>query len=213
MAETPEPREFKPEFSNEIDIESIIAAPLVAASKANVVMATGQQQFLLDFCFEKNDDGSYEPRMIKMVMKKGILIPGDSRDEPAKIEVERLTFSVPLLCIVPFSSLAVDNVKIDFDMELTSAISEEYTSKTSDPEKITENKCRLNGRISGGYEGDGESNATTINKNYKRQRSSTLKVSLNAGPLPLSNGLLLMLDMYTKAIHPLPEPETDTETT
>lgn len=212
MAKSSEPKEFKPEFSNEIDIESIIAAPLVAASKANVVMATGQQQFLLDFCFEKKDDGSYEPRMIKMVMKKGVLIPGENRDVPATIEIERLTFSVPLLCIVPFSSLAVDKVTIDFDMELTSAISKEYTNKTTESEKITDKKCRLNGRISSGHEGEGESD-TSISKSYKRRRSSTLKVSLNAGPLPLSNGLLFMLDLYTKAIQPLPEPETNSETT
>jgi hypothetical protein len=208
----PEPKELKLEFSNEIDIEAIIAAPLVAASKANVVMATGQQQFLLDFCFEKKDDGSYEPRMIKMVMKKGVLIPGENRDDPVTLKIERLTFSVPLLCIVPFSSLAVDKVTVDFDMELTSAISEDYTNKTTEPEKITDKKCRLNGRISSGSEDAGESD-TSISRNYRRKRSSTLKVSINAGPLPLSNGLLFMLDLYTKAIQPLPQPETDSETT
>ena len=207
-----EPNDLKLEFSNEIDIEAIIAAPLIAASKANVVMATGQQQFLLDFCFEKKDDGSYEPRMINMVMKKGVLIPSENRDDPATLKIERLTFSVTLLCIVPFSSLAVDKVTVDFDMELTSAISVDYTDKTTGPEKITDKKCRLNGRISSGSEDAGVSD-TSISRTYRRKRSSTLKVSLNAGPLPLSNGLLFMLDLYTKAIQPLPEPETDSETT
>lgn len=39
---------FKPQFGAELNIESIIGAPLVAASKANVMMLTGQAQFLLD---------------------------------------------------------------------------------------------------------------------------------------------------------------------
>ena len=44
---------FKPQFGAELNIESIIGAPLVAASKANVMMLTGQAQFLLDYCFTK----------------------------------------------------------------------------------------------------------------------------------------------------------------
>lgn len=205
-------QEFKPEFGNEIDIESIIAAPLVAASKANVVMAMGQQQFLLDFCFEKKDDGSYEPRMVKMVMEKGIVDHDKEPNDPGYIKMERLAFSVPLLCIVPFSSLAVDKVTVDFDMELTSAISEEYGKNKKKSDKITGKKCRLNGRISSRREGEGESE-TSVSRTYKRQQSSTLKVSLNAGPLPLTNGMLFMLDLYTKAIQPYPESETNTETT
>ena len=38
---------FKPQFGAELNIESIIGAPLVAASKANVMMLTGQAQLLL----------------------------------------------------------------------------------------------------------------------------------------------------------------------
>ena len=45
---------FKPQFGAELNIESIIGAPLVAASKANVMMLTGQAQFLLDYCFLHN---------------------------------------------------------------------------------------------------------------------------------------------------------------
>ena len=42
----PQNQSFKPSFNSEINIESIISAPLVAASKANVVMVTGQTRFL-----------------------------------------------------------------------------------------------------------------------------------------------------------------------
>ena len=38
---------FKPQFGAELNIESIIGAPLVAASKANVMMLTGQLNFCL----------------------------------------------------------------------------------------------------------------------------------------------------------------------
>ena len=36
---------LNPDYSSELNIESIISAPLIAASKANVVMVTGQTRF------------------------------------------------------------------------------------------------------------------------------------------------------------------------
>jgi hypothetical protein len=201
---------FEPNFSNEIDIDSIISAPLVAASKANVVMATGQQRFLLDFCFDKNVDGSYMPKLIKMVMVKGVIVPDEYEKESEglkepgfTIKEERLSFSIPLLCIIPFSSLAIETVTIDFNIELTSAISSE--SKTAENE-IIDKKAHLKGRISVDRESD-----RSFKQNYKSNSSSSLKVNLHAGKLPLANGLLLLLDLYTKAIQPLPQVPANAE--
>jgi Protein of unknown function (DUF2589) len=204
----PEPtvRSFTPDFNNEIDIESIITAPLVAASKANVVMATGQQRFLLDYCFTLNEeDKTYEPILIKMVMVKSIIDHTKQEGDPDYINEVRLVFSVPLLCIVPFSSLAVEKVKITFDLELTSAISAETT--LSKEGKMIDKKAFLKGRISSSSDREFSSSSdreldASGKRNYKSQKSSTIKVSLNAGTLPLSTGFLYILDLYTKAIQP-----------
>ena len=47
---------FKPQFGAELNIESIIGAPLVAASKANVMMLTGQAQFCLLYTSDAADE-------------------------------------------------------------------------------------------------------------------------------------------------------------
>lgn len=191
---------FNPNYSSELNIESIISAPLVAASKANVVMLTGQTRFLLDYCFTKKDTSStYEPVMIEMVMVKGVADPTKEPDDPDYIKKTEMTFSIPLLCLIPINSLAIDKVTVDFDMEITSV-----TSYNTEKEKgIIDKKAQLNGKISskrdeGCNPGQGQ---------YKSQSSSRLTVNINAGPLPLPVGVLTILDLYSKAIQPLPKKE------
>lgn len=182
---------FNPQF-NELDIESIISAPLVAASKANVVMVTGQKNFLLDYCFERKKDGNYEPIMIQMSISKGVVENDPVTGDPILKKFD-LAFSVPLLCLVPLSSLAVDKVTVDFDMEITSATSRDANND------IIDSKVQLNGRIS---------NRPTPGDSDKAQNTSQMKsklsVNINAGPLPLPVGILTILDLYTKAIQPYP---------
>lgn len=65
---------FKPQFGAELNIESIIGAPLVAASKANVMMLTGQAQFLLDYCFTKEEGSDLrQPLMIEMILSQPVV--------------------------------------------------------------------------------------------------------------------------------------------
>jgi hypothetical protein len=185
---------FKPNFGSELNIESLISAPLIAASKANVAMVTGQARFLLDYCFVKTTTGTYEPIMIKMSLSKGILDSSKKPGDPDYIRVESLNFNLPLLCIIPLSSIAVDNVKIDFDMEITSVTS--YETQHG----ILEKRAILNGKISNSSSESNESGKSQ----HKSQSSNRLKVNINAGPLPLPLGVLTILDIYNKAIQPIP---------
>ncbi len=186
---------FKPNFSSELNIESIISAPLIAASKANVAMVTGQARFLLDYCFQKDEErGTHEPVMITMSLTKGVIDETKTPDDPDYIRLQTLNFSMPLLCLVPLSSIVVDKVTIDFDMEITSVSSYESTHG------ILQKQAILNGKISNSNQSTNDSSKNQ----YKSQSSSKLKVNVNAGPLPLPLGVLAILDMYTKAIQPVP---------
>lgn len=187
---------FNPNFSKELNIESIISAPLVAASKANVFMVTGQTRFLLDYCFtqkEGDSDATREPVMIEMAMQRGVIDHDKKPDEPGYINLVKMTFSVPLLCLVPLNSLVIDKVTVDFDMEITSVTS--YDSNHG----ILDKQAQLHGRIC-----RNSSDSGSGNKN-DRQSSSKLKVNINAGPLPLPVGVLAILDLYTKSIQPIPK--------
>lgn len=196
MAE-PTLKTFRPSFSKELNIESIISAPLVAASKANVVMVTGQTKFLLEYCFTKNkESNTYEPKMIEMSMTRAEIVPAVKQGEPDIIKEHKLTFNLPLLTLISLNSLAIDKVTVNFDLEITSVTSYEQLGGDGKP---LHKQAQLNGRIS--YDPNQQSNDKGQNKSSMR---SQLKVNINAGPLPLPVGVLTIIDLYTKSIQPLP---------
>jgi hypothetical protein len=190
----PNNQSFKPNFSKELNIESIISAPLIAASKANVVMVTGQTRFLLDYCFSKTgESNTYEPVMIEMSITRSEIDHDKNPGDPDYFKNTKLNFSLPLLTLIPLNSLVIDKVTVDFDMEITSVTS--YDSSHG----IIDKQAQLNGKISN----SSDQNCKDPNQN-KSQSTSNLKVNISAGPLPLPKGVLTIIDLYTKAIQPFP---------
>ncbi|TCC90058.1 DUF2589 domain-containing protein [Pedobacter frigiditerrae] len=212
-------QKFNPNFSKALDIESLISAPLVAVSKANVVMAQGQTRFLLEYCFKKNGDG-YEPILIQMALTKPVIdrgkvavkaiaasapgvIPVVEAVEaapavPQSIQLVTTHFSLPLLTIVPMNSLVVDKVTIDFDMEITSVASKPSNGTNESGNKITDRKAQLYGKVS-----DSGSNSNRDSKNQSKI-SNKVKININAATLPLPAGVLTIIDLYTKSIQAVP---------
>lgn len=187
----------------DLNIESIISAPLIAVSKANAMMVTGQTRFLLDYCFTKITEkvvdpttnktvkkSKYKPILIEMMMTKSDLKPaegmeGEANYTPARIEYTELSFNVPLLCIVPISNLAIDKVDFDFNLHITSIT-------TYNNDGPIEKKAQLNGKISA---------QDSTNSKYNMEKTEDLKLNISAKQLPLPKGVLSILDLYTKNIH------------
>lgn len=158
---------------SEINLDSIISAPMVAVSKANSMMLSGQSEFLLNYCFNRltTSDNSitYEPKMIVLVVKK--------RDEDDSF------IEIPLLTLLPVNSLAIDKMKVEFNMEITS-----ISSYKANDDNSLERKAQLSGKLSG----DKKNSVNAINSN------KNLSVFVEASKLPLPNGLLNIIDMYSK---------------
>ena len=192
-------RPFNPGGNRGLNIESILTAPLVAASTANSMMLKEQTQFLMDFCFSKNGD-VYDPVMIEMSLTNSVIEPGQTRNDDAKITRIQTTFHLPLITIIPINSLAVDNVSIEFDMEITSQYetNADESNNLSKSQGDTSSKVQLMGKVS--YDSK-ESNSSQS----KYQNSSRLKVNINAGQLPLPVGLTSLLDLYMKSVMPAPK--------
>lgn len=198
---------FKPQFGAELNIESIIGAPLVAASKANVMMLTGQAQFLLDYCFTKEEgSGLRQPLMIEMLLSQPVVDHTKQPTDPGYISINKMAFQVPLLCLLPLNSLAIDKVDVDFDLEITSVGSYNYQSKVNEEMQLVERKAVLNGRIAPARQCSKNSN-----EQYDSTLTSRLKVNIHAGSLPLPKGVLAILDLYTKSIQPVPRTDKPSE--
>ncbi|MGG5507095.1 MULTISPECIES: DUF2589 domain-containing protein [unclassified Myroides] len=179
----------------ELNIESIISAPLIALSKANSMMLNGQALAILSQYFTKVEKKNkplstetatvYQPKMINMILTT-------NRKEEEEIPTQEVLFQVPLISIVPLNTIALQKMRVIFSLEITSTTS--YTNNTND---IIERKAQLNGKIS-------MNNLENPTRDaYAKASQRTLKVELKAGPLPLPLGILNILDVYSKTIHPL----------
>ena len=193
---------FKPQFGAELNIESIIGAPLVAASKANVMMLTGQAQFLLDYCFTKEEGSDLrQPLMIEMVLSQPVVDHTKQPTDPGYISINKMAFQVPL------NSLAIDKINVDFDLEITSVGSYNYESKVNADVQLVERKAVLNGRIAPAK----QEYKRNSHEQYDGTLSSRLKVNIHAGRLPLPKGVLTILDLYTKSIQPIQKIDKQSE--
>lgn len=183
-----------PTLENQLSIESLITAPLVAASKANVVMVTGQTRALLENCFNKGEDGAYEPVMIRMSMTRGFVQPEASASDADFIKPVTLTFSVPLICLIPINNIVVNKVNVQFNMEITAVASKDQKSMLPGVSPVVDDKAVLLGKIA---------RRPSRAKDQPRARgSSHLQVNIRAAPLPLPLGLLTVLDLYSKSVQP-----------
>lgn len=186
-----------------LDIGAIISAPLVAAASANSMMLKEQTRFLMDFCFTQKGNNQYEPVLIEMSITRSVIEPSSGKNETPIIRRIESKFSLPLLTILPINSLAVDNVTVDFNLEITSQSSVDANDSNVNTSNFgaSGEKTQMNGKIS--Y--DSKEQANSSNKSQKKtQNSSKLQVHVNAGPLPLPVGVSTLLDLYVKSIQPLP---------
>lgn len=190
-------RNLKPNANSELTIDALISSPLVAASKANAEMMLGQTQFILNTCFTKKggEANSYDPIMIQMSLSQSIIDSNKLPSDEDYMTIKKINFEVPLFCLIPINSLAIDKITVDFVMEVTSTSSWKLTDEDIDKtgKRVNKKQAQLNGKIKGGSNG---------NSQYTKDSSSKLTVHINASPLPLPMGMLTILDLYSKNINP-----------
>lgn len=194
-------QKLAPQSNSEISIEAMISSPLVAASKANAEMMLGQTNFYLRNCFAKNDHGGYDPIMVKMALTRSVIDNNKLPSDDDYITIEKMDFEVPIFCLIPINSLAIDKITVDFNMEITSTTSWELTEDDhkNTGKRVLNKQAQLNGKISSDTEGKSQ---------YSRGSKSKLKVHINASPLPLPLGVLSILELYSKNINPVSTPKT-----
>lgn len=179
---------------SELNIESIISAPLIALSKANTMILNGQTTSILDQYFTKTKRKTrgdtikakylYQPKMINMVLTKFMKVEGETKPYD-------VVFQVPLISIAPLNSIAIQKMNIAFNLDITST-----TSYINQSNTIIERKAQLNGKISNTNQ---ENNTAP---NYSKSNQRMLKINIQAGPLPLPLGVLNILELYSKNIQP-----------
>src|SRR5438067_1111878 len=103
-----------------LPIEHLVGAPLKAASDAQLMLAQSLVQFIEQVGFQPHPPESLEPRVARQI---GFSMTRPGQTKEGDIFQERVDLSVPFLTIVPIPNLAVDNVSVDFEMNVHSSIS------------------------------------------------------------------------------------------
>ena len=197
----------------------LIGAPLKAAAEANQMMAVTQVNFLLDTAFKYNaTDDNYAPIMVTMSITRGVLVPVDPTKpniEP-KIEEVTATFDIPLLTLIPLNTLAVDDVSINFDMEVASSFSESTNEKTEESMAAEASWSAKVGygvfsaEVKGSVSYD-SSSSTSHDTAYEKSNSAKYSVGVHAGQLPLPDGVKVIIAAFTNAISPIEMPVAATQ--
>lgn len=188
-----------------LPMKALIGAPLKAATDANAMIAQSQTQFIINNCFEKISEDSQDlrPIMVSFQLERQVLTP---QGIPSKTPLV-MDISVPLMTLIPINSLAIETLKISFQMEVKS--SREFTRETS-----SERRQRSTAKgLSNGYkahEFDTELHGTLSSKGKDSGNNSAganYEITLTAGQLPLPKGMTAILDIFTKNMAPLPTKE------
>ena len=178
-------------------ITNLIGQPIVAIVKANEMMATEQVKLMMKICFSRVRD-VYEPVMIPMSLRRGVIEPGDNGDSVSVRQIET-KFQVPLITLLPITSLAIEDVDIEFDMDVYSQyeIEEEENEDLFGNEKISSDKSyELAGSIK--YESQNKTKSSEVVGGW----AAPVSVSISAGNLPLPLGVSTIVQAYSQSIYP-----------
>lgn len=107
-----------------IPIEELVAAPLVAVCDSQKKLAQSAYEFMTEIGF--NDEG--KTRMVEFNLQR----PIEGSTTPQDIKVQ-----APFIGLVPLPNLLIDDVQVDFQMEVTAT--ETSTEKSSEEGSVDAN--------------------------------------------------------------------------
>ena len=174
-----------------LPMEDLIAAPLKAVCDSQKQLAKSTHEFMTQIGFDTDDKGNLSgPRLLEYQLERPV-----NDGTMAKVVVK-----APLLTLVPMPALAVNEVNIDFQMEVTDT--QTTTSKTAS-EITTEASgsagflfwrasVKMNGKVSSSRE-----NTRTTNQTAKYQ------IRVNARQQQPTEGLSKLMDIMASCIEPI----------
>ena len=195
-----------------LPIKSLISAPLLAGAEANSKMALTQTQFMLSTCFNvvktKATDTTkastnYVPIMINMILTRSVINADGSQGKPAETK-----FDLPLLTIIPLNSLGVDNITVDFEMEVKSSFSnDKETSQESESAAEGSFSAKVgygcfSAEVSGSISASSKS-ASSDKSHYEKSNSAKYTINAHAGQLPLPEGVTTIIQAFSQCIPPI----------
>lgn len=172
-----------------LPIESLICAPIIAAAK-------GQQELTAVYIdgikkLAYSDDGGNKTNTLDFKFTRPVI------GADKKVEQQNCQLSAPLLSLVPVPAFTMDELTVDFDMEVkNSELQDDKTHKDASSTVKYNSWFGLDASITGNISSDSE---------HRRQTdsSATYKIHARAVQQPPSEGMEKLTSLFAQAMEPI----------
>lgn len=178
---------------NNLPMETLIGAPLVAASKSNIQLAVATYEFINTVWFNKDASGggTGEARKIKFQLDRV-----DQNGEKHKFDIE-----APLAALIETPNLMVRNVDIQFNMEVKDTVKKSDTVDTKIGADFNIGGLGWGLKLSGSV-------STSSSNTRETDQSAKYEVRVNAGQASATEGMNKLSQIFASVIEPLPAEKT-----
>ena len=179
-----------------IPIADLVAAPLVAVSDSQKRLAQSAFEFMQEIGF--NEEG--KTRMVEFNLQR----PIEGSSTPQDITVQ-----APFIGLVPLPNLLIDDVQVDFQMEVTA-------TETSTEKSSTEGSSSANANFKFGCFGGGSVNVSgkvSSSRENTRSTNQTAKYQVDESNRQQrqAEGLSKLKDIMDSCVEPLPDQKNNEE--
>jgi hypothetical protein len=173
-------------------MSELIGAPLAAACEAQKNLARAQYEFIKEIAF--TDEEGTEARLLKFDLQR----PAETPEGIVSIDTR---VQAPFLGLVPIPSLLVEDVNIEFQMEVSATESTKETSAAESSGSAEASfgfwavraKVQVQGKVSSSRENTRQTNQT-----------AKYQVRVVARQQQATEGLSRLMDIMAQCVAPLP---------
>ncbi|HMW23019.1 MAG TPA: DUF2589 domain-containing protein [Burkholderiaceae bacterium] len=180
----------------QMPIQDLVAAPFKAASDANMTLAGGLLDFVGKLGFEESASGSKpNARTVDFTVER------PQQTASGDINKVKFDYSVPLLSLVPIPALLIEDVSVDFQMEVTDVSTS--TQKTATELDATASAKYSFGFFSADFKVNGRVTTSRENTSSTNQ-SAKYQIHATARQQPMTQGMSTLLQLLASSMDPLP---------
>jgi len=173
----------------DLPMSQLIGAPLQAVCKAQVQLANASWEFIKTIAYEDKD--GTKTRLLQFTLQRPV------ESKAGTIDKNEITVQAPFLGLVPIPALLIDDVTVDFQMEVTSSDTEKSSTTGEVTTKVGYSAWwGLNAEVNG---------KVTTSKENTRSTNQTAKYQVHviARQQPPTEGLHRLMDIMATCTAPL----------
>lgn len=172
-----------------LPMRELISAPLISVCEAQQQLAMTAYNYYKNIAFEKSEGKEAKTRLLEFELERPVQSPDGVTSNKIKVQA-------PFIGLVPAPSLLIDNVNIDFQMEVTDSSVQKSSLDSSFSTDVSaawfKTSVSVQGKVSTARE-----NTRTTNQTAKYQ------VSVMASQQKPTEGLSKLMDIMASCIEPL----------